>query len=67
MADDDEQLDDRLLAYVRVVASGVTLLLFIFVVIDERDPTIVGMLFGALAVLLGLTTLDVVKMRNGSK
>lgn len=57
--------DDRLLDYIRVVAAGTTLGLFVFVVLDERDPTIVGLLFGALAVLLGLAGLDAVKMRNG--
>ena len=57
--------DDRLLAYIRVAAAGITLALFAFTVIDNRDPTIVGMLFGALAVLLGLAGLDAINLRNG--
>lgn len=56
-------MDDpsSLLRHVRLVAAIVTLGLFTFAVLVERDPTIVGMLFGALAVLLGLAGLDAVK------
>lgn len=53
--------DDRLLYYVRLVAAAVTLALFVFVVIADRDVTVVGMLFGGLAVLLGLASLDIVR------
>lgn len=56
--------NERLLAYVRVVAAAVTLTLFAFAVVAERDVTVVGMLFGSLAVLLGLASLDVVRMRD---
>ena len=56
--------NERLLAYIRVVAAGVTLALFTFAVLAERDITVLGMLFGSLAVLLGLASIDAVRMRN---
>ena len=56
--------NERLLAYVRVVAAAVTLILFSFAVVTERDVTTVGMLFGSLAVLLGLASFDAVRMRD---
>ena len=49
---------DRLLYRIRVVASVVALGLFALVVIDERDAATVGMIFGALSVLLGLVSAD---------
>lgn len=49
---------ERLLARVRVVASVVVLGLLAYAVIVERDISVLGMLFGALAVLLGLASLE---------
>lgn len=48
----------RLLNRVRVVAAIVTLCLFTFAVLAERDATTVGMLIGALALWIGLSAPD---------
>ena len=54
--------DEQLLHKVRVVAAVVVLLLLAVNALEpEADVTLVGMLFGALAVLLGLASLDVMR------
>ena len=54
---------EPLLVYIRIVAAVVTTVLFVIVVIDQRDATTIGLVFGALAVLLGLAGVDAVKER----
>ena len=61
----DEPQDERLLYRVRIAASVATVALFAFVVIADRDPTTVGMVAGALFVLLGLVSADYVR-RSGN-
>lgn len=57
--------DERLLYRVRIAASVVTVALFVIVVLADREPTTVGMVAGALFVLLGLVSADYIR-RNGN-
>ena len=65
MSEFDSQ-DERLLYRVRIAAAVVTVGLFVIVVLADREPTTVGMVAGALFVLLGLVSADYIK-RNGDK
>jgi hypothetical protein len=57
---------DRLLYRVRVVAASVVLALLVYAVIVDRDISLVGMLVGALTVLLGIAGIEAFQRRNGA-
>jgi len=62
-----EPNDERLLYRVRIAAAAVTTILFVVVVLADREPTTVGLVAGAMFVLFGIVSADYIARRgNGN-